>query len=250
MNTMLKTLQFCTETTETLCHIHNTPLMKIANYKLCKLCAKETVHHSHAIYADELQQRLLQQKIKNSGLNKRYLDRGFKNYVVASPAQDHAIKLCQTFAQQIISEHYPNLLLIGTPGTGKTHLSAAIIRNILHNSTKSARYYTSAAIAQKMMDTWSDTSHSEKEVIEHFSSFDLLVIDEYGLHDRHEKRREMVHKVLYSRYDNMKSTLLISNFTLQNIQQDLDVRLWSRLHENNLIVVPCYWDDQRISRSV
>ena len=37
-----------------------------------------------------------------------------------------------------------------------------------------------------MMDTWSDSSRSEKEVIEHFSGFDLLVIDEYGLHDRHE----------------------------------------------------------------
>ena len=61
-----------------------------------------------------------------------------------------------------------------------------------------------------MMDTWSDASRSEKEVIEHFSSFDLLVIDEYSMHDRHEKRLEMVHKVLYSRYDNMKSTLLIS----------------------------------------
>lgn len=98
-----------------------------------------------------------------------------------------------------------------------------------------------------MMDTWSDTSRSEKEVIDHFSSFDLLVIDEYGLHDRHEKRLEMVHKVLYSRYDNMKSTLLISNFTVQNMQRDLGVRLWSRLHENHLIVVPCYWDDRRIS---
>ena len=137
--------------------------------------------------------------------------------------------------------------MIGTPGTGKTHLSASIIRNILHNSTKSARYYTSAEIAQKMMDTWSDASRSEKEVIDHFSSFDLLVIDEYGLHDRHEKRLEMVYKILYSRYDNMKSTLLISNFTLQNIQRDLGVRLWSRLHENNLTVVPCYWDDRRIN---
>ncbi len=167
--------------------------MEIAGHRLCKLCAKETVHHSHAAYADELQQRLLQQKIKNSGLNKRYLDRGFKNYVVACPAQENTIKLCQAFAQQIISDHNPNMLMIGTPGTGKTHLSASIIRNILHNSTKSARYYTSAEIAQKMMDTWSDTSRSEKEVIDHFSSFDLLVIDEYGLHDRHEKRLEMVH---------------------------------------------------------
>ncbi len=83
-----------------------------------------------------------------------------------------------------------------------------------------------------------------KEVIDHFSSFDLLVIDEYGLHDRHEKRLEMVHKVLYSRYDNMKSTLLISNFTLQNIKQDLGTRLWSRINEN-VKICECYWSDYR-----
>ena len=245
MNTMLKTLQICAEATETLCPTHNLPLMEIAGHRLCKLCTKEKVHHSHAAYENELQQRLLQQKIKNSGLNKRYLDRGFKNYVVACPAQDNAIKLCQAFAQQIISDHYPNLLLIGTPGTGKTHLSASIIRNILHNSTKSARYYTSAEIAQKIMDTWSDASRSEKEVIEHFSSFDLLVIDEYGLHDRHEKRLEMVHKVLYARYDNMKSTILISNFSVIMMEKDLGCRLWSRLHEDKLVMAQCYWNDNR-----
>ena len=50
MNTMLKTLQFRAETTETLCATHNIPLMEIAGHRLCKLCAKETVHHSHAAY--------------------------------------------------------------------------------------------------------------------------------------------------------------------------------------------------------
>lgn len=247
MNTMPRMPQFDAESTEELCPIHHHPLTRISSQKLCKLCAEEIIQRSKMDYEQELQQRLLEQKIKNSGLNKRYLQCGFKNYVITCHEQDNAIKLCQAFAQQIISDHHPNLLLIGTPGTGKTHLSASIIRNILHNSTKSARHYTSAEITQKMMDTWSDASRSEKEVIDHFSSFDLLVIDEYGLHDRYEKRLEMVHKVLYNRYDNMKSTLLISNFTLDNMQQDLGVRLWSRLHENNLIVVPCYWDDRRIT---
>lgn len=77
------------------------------------------------------------------------------------------------------------------------------------------------------------------------TSFDLLVIDEYSLHDRHEKRLEMVHKVLYSRYDQMKSILLISNFSPLQLEKDLGGRLWSRLHENSLMIVPCYWDDYR-----
>ena len=247
MNPLFKTLQIPTEATKTVCPIHQIPVMEIAGHKLCKLCAKETIHQSQIAYEAELQQCLLQQKIKNSGLNKRYLDCGFKNYVISCPQQDNAIQLCQAFAQQIISNLHPNLLLIGTPGIGKTHLCASVIRNILHNTRRSARYTTSADIAQRMMDTWADTAHSENEVIKHFSSFDLLVIDEYGLHDRHEKRLEMVHKILYSRYDNLKSTVLISNFTLEKIKHDLGVRLWSRLHENNLIVVPCYWNDYRIT---
>jgi len=247
MNTMLRALQTYPVVTNELCPTHRCPMLEISGHKLCKQCAKETIRKAHTSYENGLQQRLFQQKIKNSGLNKRYMNCGFKNFVVSTLAQDNAIKLCQSFAQQIISEQHPNLLLVGTPGTGKTHLSASIIRNLLHNSTKSARYYTSAEIAQNMMDTWSDPSRSEKELIEHFSSFDLLVIDEYGLHDRHEKRLEMVHKVLYSRYDNMKSTLVISNFSLTMMEQDVGPRLWSRLHENDLIVVPCYWKDKRIN---
>ena len=40
-------------------------------------------------------------------------DCGFKNYVISCPQQDNAIQLCQAFAQQIISNLHPNLLLIG-----------------------------------------------------------------------------------------------------------------------------------------
>ena len=75
------------------------------------------------------------------------------------------------------------------------------------------------------MNSWSDASISKKELIDHFSSFDLLVIDEYGLRNRHEKHFKMVHQVLDNRYDNMKSTLLISNFTVQNMQHSLGVLL-------------------------
>ena len=244
---MPRMLQFDAESLEELCTKHLKPLNKVGNQKLCKLCAEEIIQRSKMDYEQELQQRLLEQKIKNSGLNKRYLQCGFKNYVITLEAQKNMVEHCQYFAQKITHNEKPNLLLVGSPGTGKTHLSASIIRNVLHHSQRSARYYTSAEIAQKMMDTWFDSSLSEKELLNHFSSFDLLVIDEYGLHDRHEKRLEMVHKVLYARYDNIKSTILISNFSLAIIEKDLGPRLWSRLHENGLITVQCYWEDQRFT---
>lgn len=217
----------------------------IAGHLICKDCAKTQVKLGQKEHEYEISNNLKKLRIKNSGLLKRYLDCGFKNYSCSTRAQESAIKNCQYFAQQIMVGNTLNLVMHGNPGTGKTHLSASIIRNIILNSPLAARHYTSTQIAQLMMDTWSDISKSEDDVIGHLSSFDLLVIDEYGLHDRHEKRLEMVHKVLYSRYDSMKSTLLISNFDLRPLEKDLGMRLWSRLHENNLIIVPCYWGDWR-----
>lgn len=110
----------------------------------------------------------------------------------------------------------------------------------------SSRYITNAQIAKTIMNSWSIEDQSEEQWIQFFSDFDLLVLDEYGLHDRHSARLELVHKVLYKRYDMMKPTMIISNFSLENLERDLGIRLWSRLHENQLITVPCYWSDHRM----
>jgi DNA replication protein DnaC len=67
MNTMLKTLQFRAETTETLCPTHHIPLMEIAGHRLCKLCAKETVHHSHAAYEMNCNSDCYNRKLKIQG---------------------------------------------------------------------------------------------------------------------------------------------------------------------------------------
>jgi len=44
----------------------------------------------------------------------------------------------------------------------------------------------------------------------------------------------------------MKPTMIISNFILDALKTDLGMRLWSRLHENQLTTVPCYWSDYRM----
>ncbi|MEG2264201.1 MAG: ATP-binding protein, partial [Acinetobacter sp.] len=85
---------------------------------------------------------------------------------------------------------------------------------------------------------------SEASIIYDFSQYDLLIVDEYGLHDR-DKRLEIIHRVLTARYDWKKPTMLISNLTLEELQKDLGDRLWSRFQQGGLSVVECNWNDQR-----
>ncbi len=207
--------------TDQLCPIRHEHMTLIGGHLICKSCANENVIHVQEQHSAEIQKHLLQQRLSNSGLGlrKRYIHCGFKNFSITKVAQEDAVNHYQCFAQKLISGESCNLALLGSSGNGKMHLSASIIRNILHSSFCSVRYFISAEIAQKMMDSWSDHSSSEDEIIRQLTSFDLLVIDEYEIHDRHEKRLEMVHKVLYSRYDQMKSTLLISNFSLAQFER-------------------------------
>ena len=66
------------------------------------------------------------------------------------------------------------------------------------------------------------------------------------MHDQHESRLQLVHKVLYSRYDAKKPTVLISNWTKEQLKDNLGDRLWSRFQHDGLTVVECNWADSRI----
>ncbi len=71
--------------------------------------------------------------------------------------------------------------------------------------------------------------------MDHFSSFDLLVIDEYGLHLTGMKNawRWCVRLYIHGS-DDMKFTLLNFQFHSPKYAAGFQVsKLWSRLHENH-----------------
>lgn len=247
MNPAIELLAAPNQVLSTLCPIHGYPFIKMGTHQICKACANENLEQSKLQHQKDLNNRLLQSRIKGACLSHRYMQCGFSNYIIATDEQKHVVECCQRFTEQFLNGSKSNLIIFGTPGSGKTHLSSAIIRNVIHRSKLSARYVTSSYIAQTIMNSWNITDQSEEQWINFFADFDLLVIDEYGLHDRHTTRLELIHKVLYRRYDLLKPTIIISNFTLKDLEQDLGVRLWSRLHENQLLSAACYWADYRMT---
>ncbi len=105
-------------------------------------------------------------------------------------------------------------------------------------------------MAAEIANAWTKPDDTEAQAVYRFTEYDLLILDEYGLHDRHENRLQLVHKVLYARYDEGKPTMLISNYTLEELRKDLGDRLWSRFQHDGLDVVECNWADQRVGGGV
>lgn len=230
------------------CAEHNVQKVQAGPNQICPMCAKAYVDQVNSDHHKEVHKMVRDNHFAGAMIPERHQNSGFKNYNVnpALPGQENALSQSVAFAKLMISGQKRNFIMSGKTGTGKTHLSCATARTLLNKGIY-VRYITSEVMAQKIMNAWDrDTKdQSEQSLIYEFTQYDLLILDEYGLHDR-EKRKELVHKVLYSRYDAMKSTMLISNFTLNQLKEDLGDRLWSRFQQGGLTLVECNWGDQRM----
>lgn len=229
-----------------ICPEHKTQMIVMFGRETCPVCAVAYVNASNQAHAKQVDQAVREKHFAGAMLPKRHENSGFRNYTTELPGHKLALKQTTDYAKEIIKGAVTNLVMVGSTGTGKTHLACATARTLLAKGMY-ARYITSEDMAQKIMKAWDkDTKdQSEQSVIYDFTQYDLLILDEYGLHDR-DKRLELVHKVLYSRYDDGKSTMLISNMTLDQLKNDLGDRLWSRFQHGGLSVVECSWMDGRV----
>lgn len=231
---------------QAICQQHQVKMVQAGPHQICPQCAVEFAEQQLKNTQAEVDRMVREKHFAGAMLPERHAQSGFKNYLVKHAGHQNALNQIVAYAKSILNGDKNNLIMVGPTGTGKTHLSCATARTLL-NKGRHARYITSEDLAQKIMDAWDRKipDATEKSVIYDFTQYDLLILDEYGLHDR-DKRRELVHKVLYARYDRMKPTMLISNMTIEELKTDLGDRLWSRLQHGYLTVVECNWNDQRV----
>lgn len=239
--------QFSTfKTGQELCEIHQALKVLAGGRNICPYCASENLNMDRSKQQAETERAVFEKHIAGGMIPSRHEKSTFVNYQTNTQGQANALSQCLSYAQRIAEKQTCNLIMVGSTGTGKTHLACATATNLLKKGLK-VRYITSEEVAQKIMNAWDRETkdQSEESVIYEIAQYDLLIIDEYGLHDR-DKRLELVHKVLTKRYNCKKATMLVSNFTLKKLKEDLGDRLFSRFQHDGLALIECNWADQRL----
>lgn len=242
------------ESTE-FCVEHNVAKLITGKTLTCPECAKILLDVSRSTADEDQAEKWLEMRTKQAFFPKRHMKCTLKDYNVTLPEQYQAMEACIEFSKSVEQGLSPTLTLVGSTGTGKTHLVCGIGRYILKKK-KSVRYITSAEIADAMLASWNRKDQTEESIIQSFAEYDLLIVDEIGLHDSanlaegklksmNDVRRMAVHKVLSKRYDEMKSTIIVSNFNQIALRNWLGDRLWSRIHENGSKLIECTWKDAR-----
>lgn len=192
-----------------------------------------------------LERERLQQRIGRSAIPKRFIGRGFDNFNVQTDGQAKALEIAQAYAENFEQQMRAGrgLVLSGKPGTGKSHLAAAILQAVLPRHA--VLYVTCMDVIRMVRETWrKDATESEREVLQRLGRMALLVIDEVGVQYGTEGEQTILFDVLDLRYREVLPTILMTNQDLAGMKQFLGERTWDRIRET-CRWVPFEWESYR-----
>lgn len=133
--------------------------------------------------------------------------------------------------------------LLGPRGTGKTQLAVCLLRTMAA-CRFSVKYVKAMDLFRRFRSTFHKDGPSEIQLVDEFSRYGLLVIDEAHERGNSEFEDRTLTNLIDRRYDRGVDTLLIGNQTPEAFAAAAGPSIVSRLHETGRCIV-CNWQTYR-----
>lgn len=139
---------------------------------------------------------------------------------------------CRRYASGF-SQSSGSLLMMGGTGLGKTHLSAAIAREVVGRG-----FWVLYESAQNIFDSYEAVrfGREPREIIKKYESCDLLLIDDLGAECITQYTTAVFFSLLNWRTINSLPTVISTNLSPQQIKKNYGERVYSRLMGEFLIL--------------
>lgn len=154
-----------------------------------------------------------------AGLPMKYATRSFEDYKVTADNKE-AVRLAKWFVSQPRDK---GLYLYGGAGTGKTFLAALITREYVLQM-KSAIFGDVPQLLNDLKKTFNDPSLSSEQILDRYCRCKLLVLDDIGAGQITDWAVEIIYRIINSRYNDERLTVVTSNYDLDGLAQRLIVR--------------------------
>jgi len=126
-----------------------------------------------------------------------------------------------------------NLLLHGSYGTGKSHLSIAVTKKLMEKGYQ-CLFLSLPKLLTKIKETYNNDGVTEDELLNMIQQVDLLVLDDIGAEHNTDWVNAKLFEVLDSRAG--KATIYTTNLNSQQLRKQINERNFSRMMENTEII--------------
>ena len=171
--------------------------------------------------------------IERSNLGRRFKDRTFKTF---KTTRENETALKKAYDYAINFNEYESkgkgLLFLGQVGTGKTHLTAAIANYLMFEKVIPVKFGNVTTLLGEIKSSYSDEDAvSESDLIHMLSNTRLLIIDDLGKEKCTEWSNNIIYTIINNRYENYKPTIVTTNFSVKELENQIGEASVSRLIE-------------------
>lgn len=171
------------------------------------------------------------QLLAQSRIPRRYEHCAFENFDAikdSSTGQPNNYLVAAKLNAQKFVEEYPleiGLLFSGSTGVGKTHLAAAVIRELILAKNIPCLFYDFRDLLKAIQDSWNPVSqNSELRVLQPVLDAEVLLLDDVAALNPSDWVKDTLGHIVNSRYNQKKVTLITTTLPFGDLASGSEAR--------------------------
>ena len=200
-----------------------------------EVCARLSREAEKALAEDRKanKSRQIETWLKNAAIPKRYRSAKISATNEAQKlVYDRMQKYVDNFSK--VQLRGSNVLMLGTVGSGKTHLACAVANEVIKKG-HSALYLTLNEAVLLVTESWKKGGESEIKILRRFCEADLIILDEIGCQRTSDISSSIITAIYDALYREQKPVISLSNLTAEQVCRQLSPRVYDRITQNGVV---------------
>lgn len=140
----------------------------------------------------------------------------FENFNIETDEERQAFDFAKNLAEFYKNGGQGNSFMSGPAGSGKSHLSMAILKSYLESGEKTALFVSYSHVVRLIKDSFNnrDSVYTQNNIMNLLTNVDLLVMDDIGSENNSDFSEELLTDVL----DGRISTIITTNLSSEELR--------------------------------